>query len=85
LEHWFFTELKRLIRFYLDAKHCAKNVSFEKQLGEKPNLEVGFGPSTSLKAGLVAVSLPLVLFSFVLLLATDSADFFGSLTQREKK
>ncbi len=73
-----------MIRFYLDAKHCAKNVSFEKQLGGKPNLEVGFGPSTSLKAGLVTVSLPLVLFSFVLL-ATDSADFFGSLIQREKK
>jgi hypothetical protein len=51
---------------------------------KKPNLEVGFGPSTSLKAGLVAVSLPLVMFSFVLL-ATDSAGFLGSLKQREKK
>jgi hypothetical protein len=66
-----------MIRSYLDAKYS--------QLGEKPNLEAGFGPSTSLKAGLLAASLPLVLFSFVLLLATDSADFFGSLKQREKK
>jgi hypothetical protein len=55
-----------------------------KELGGKPNLEVSFGPSTSLKAGLLAASLSLVLFSFVLL-ATDSADFFGSLKQRETK
>ncbi len=75
----------RMIRSYLDAKYCPTHASFEKQLGEKPNLEVGFGPSTSLKAGLVAASLPLVLFSFELLLATDSADFFGSLTQRERE
>jgi len=65
-------------------RNSVLNASFEKQLGEKPNLEVGFGPSTSLKAGLVAASLPLVLFSFALL-ATDSADFLGSLTQRGEK
>jgi hypothetical protein len=65
-------------------RNTARHASFEKQLGKKPNLEVGFGPSTSLKAGLLAASLQLVLFSFVLL-ATDSADFFGSLKQREKK
>jgi hypothetical protein len=65
-------------------RNTVLNASFEEHLGEKPNLEVGFGPSTSLKAGLVAASLPLVLFSFVLL-ATASADFFGSLKQRETK